>query len=374
MVTERFPATIFVDLDAIDSNVEVLRDRAGTAETMAIVKANAYGHGRELVSRQLYSSGVRSFGASQLSEALQLRAEIPRDTRIFTWLASPGVSWQDAVDHDLTLGASSIDVLEEQAQVHGVPRIHLKIDTGMSRAGATLADFDQLAQRAAELQAQGKIVVEGLWSHLAEADDPDSDRTDEQMRVFSQADQVLAGHGIDPEYRHMAATAGTLWHPQTHLDMVRVGIGLYGMSPNPAWQSAEELGLKPALNVAAPLVMVKQLDAGSRISYGGTWHTTSKRWVGLVPLGYADGIPRSASNGAPVVVAGHESRIVGRVCMDQFVIDLGEGTAPMANRGDVVWVMGPKGANVEQWAEKTDTINYEVTTRLARHIPREALR
>ncbi|MDU0347623.1 alanine racemase, partial [Actinomyces sp. MRS3W] len=260
-------------------------------------------------------------------------------------------------------------------------RIHLKVDTGMSRGGATPEDLPALAAAARTAQDDGTVVVVGLWSHLSRADEPASGSTERHLSRFLAAERVVAEAGLTPRLRHLAATGGLLWHPDTRLDLVRIGIGLYGLSPEPAVATSAALELRPAMRVEAPLTQVKQIPAGQAVSYGGTWRAPTDRWLGLVPLGYGDGIPRAASNGGPVAVNGVRAAIVGRVCMDQVVIDLGpaatpEGAplAPPAAAGDVAVLWGaPTDAvtpTADEWAEVCSTINYEIVTRLGDRVPR----
>ena len=263
-------------------------------------------------------------------------------------------------------------------------RVHLKADTGMSRAGATDNELPALAAELAGAERAGSLAVVGLWSHLSRADEPDSGSTEDHLARFHAAADAVAAAGLAPVVRHLAATGGLLWYPDARLDLVRAGIGLYGLSPDPAVATSAGLGLRPAMRLEAPLILVKRIPAGQAVSYGGTWTAPTDRWVGLVPLGYADGIPRSAS-GAPVTVipsqgddgaapAPIHARIVGRVCMDQMVIDLGPA-APGARAGDtaVLWGDGADPAGIptaDEWAAVCETINYEIVTRLGARVPR----
>ena len=270
-------------------------------------------------------------------------------------------------------------------------RIHVKIDTGMSRAGSTLADLPALASAVRMARDEGLVEVIGAWSHLSRADDPSDEgnaSTASHVHIFEAGCTILAQAGIRPELRHLSATSGILWHPEAHYDMVRAGIGMYGLSPNSAVASASDLGLRPAMTLQAPLTSVKVIEEDTPASYGGTWRSSSRRWVGLVPLGYADGILRAGSNGAPVLVnTDRESirtHIVGRVCMDQFIIDLGPASgeaglptgrtenAP-AQVGDGVILFGDPATGAplaDEWASQAGTINYEIVARLGERIPR----
>lgn len=269
-------------------------------------------------------------------------------------------------------------------------KIHIKIDTGMSRAGATLDDLPALASAARMAVDAGLIVVVGAWSHLSRADDlsPEGrESTASHLRYYEAGLTVLEAVGITPQIRHIAATSGLLWHPDTHYDMVRPGIGVYGLSPNPEEASSADLGLQPAMTLMAPLTSVKIIDEGAPVSYGGTWRAPSRRWIGIVPLGYADGVLRAVSNRASVcvnAVTPMRAPIVGRVCMDQFMIDLGQAPdssvssaqaakqAPAAV-GDMVILYGKPDEFVpsaDEWALAADTINYEIVCRVGERVPR----
>jgi len=367
-----FPARITLHQDAIENNVRVIARVAPSTQMIAVVKGNAYGHGRRLIARSLLDLGTKIFGVSEASEAVQLRREVGSGPRILTWLSTSGQSWADVIGANIEVGAYSVGVLEDIAS-GGKAKVHLKVDTGMGRGGATIRDFEVLAKRAAELQKLGRIEVVGVWSHLANADSFDDAHTNEQVAIFESALDILGSVGIKPGMRHLAATGGAFWHPQTHYDAVRIGIGLYGMSPNPDKETAADLGLQAVMELCAPLVLVKRLEAGEPVSYGSTWRATERNWVGLVPIGYADGIARAASNRGPVTVNGVRTQIIGRVCMDQFVVDLGVGDRPYGVEGDTAELIGGKGPMAEEWASASGTINYEVTTRLASYIPREVV-
>lgn len=400
-----------IDLEALTHNARLLATLAGRP-WMAVVKADAYGHGLETVARTCLEAGATWLGVAQLDEALHLRelldaAGVARPEpghapasshapRILCWLM-PAVSAQQAGAEGSALRAALAAALDLSvstlAQLEAVAaaaraggqsaRVHLKVDTGMSRAGAVLEDLPALAQAARQAQEAGWIDVVGLWSHLSRADEPDSGSTQEHLARFRRAEQVLTQAGLRPRVRHLSATGGLEWHPQARLDLVRVGIGLYGFSPEPAVATSQELGLRPVMRLQAPLVQVKRIPDGQAVSYGGTWRAPTDRWVGLVPLGYGDGIPRAAASAGPVWVAGRRTTVVGKVCMDQVVIDLGPATdaegsplpAPAA-AGDLVIVWGdPRrdGEGVptaEDWARVCSTISYEVLTRLGPRVPR----
>ncbi|WP_196717604.1 alanine racemase [Actinomyces trachealis] len=403
-------AQAVVDLGAIAHNARVLAQAAGTP-WMAVVKADAYGHGILPVATTCLRAGATWLGVAQLAEALHLRALLDADgvarpagdvptpltPRTLTWItpvltaaeaAAPGSPLRQALDAELDLSVSTLSQLEAiaaAAQAQGqAARIHLKVDTGMSRAGAVAQDLAPLAVAARQAQDAGLVQVVGLWSHLSRADELTSGSTEEHLRRFQDGERVLAEAGLRPQFRHLAATGGLLWHPAARLDLVRLGIGLYGLSPNPATATSAELGLRPAMRLESRLLQVKQIPAGQAVSYGGTWTASTDRWVGLVPVGYADGIPRAAASLGPVWVAGQRTQVIGKVCMDQFVIDLGPVDAnteppvppvPPAQAGDRVILWGDPNAlpgvpTADDWATACGTINYEIVTRLGVRVPR----
>ncbi|WP_249435541.1 alanine racemase [Actinomyces sp. AC-20-1] len=404
-----------IDLDALAHNARVLAETAGTP-WMAVVKADAYGHGIGPVSLTCLAAGATWLGVAQLAEALHLRdlldragvsrpepgpdaAPTPEAPRLMCWLApvlspqaaaAPGSPLRRALEADLDLSASTpaqLDAVAAACAAHvadgGAPgRLHLKADTGMSRAGAVLEDLPVLAAAARAAEAGGVLDVVGLWSHLSRADEPASGSTEEHLERFRRAEAVVTGAGLAPRVRHLAATGGLLWHPATRLDLVRAGIGLYGLSPDPAVATSADLGLTPVMRLEAPLTMAKRVPAGTPVSYGGTWCAPTDRWLGLVPLGYSDGVPRHAAGAGPVAVGALRTTVVGRVCMDQLVIDLGPAVDAggrdlpcPARAGDTAVLWGapePTGTvpTADEWAAVCGTINYEIVTRLGPHVPR----
>lgn len=402
---DAYPGEALIDHGAIAHNLRVLRAAAPAVKQMAVVKANAYGHGLLPVALTALASGSDWLGVAQLPEAVELREGLDRagvdraDAPVLAWITTPGSDFAGAIRAGIDLSVSwtwVLDAISAAARAVGRPaRVHVKIDTGMSRAGSTLADLPALASALGAAQADGLVEVVGAWSHLSRGDDPSEGglaSTASHVGIFERGLRVLGEAGIRPAIRHLAATAGILWHPETHYDMVRAGIGLYGLSPDPAVADSRELGLRPAMTLRAPLTSVKVIERGAPVSYGGTWRAPTRRWAGLVPLGYGDGILRSASNAAPVVVRGPggdvPARCAGRVCMDQFVIDLGpaggaagtpgsQSGAPPARVGDGAVLFGDPATGAptaDQWAEAAGTINYEVVTRLGDHIPRIHIR
>lgn len=370
-----FPATITVDLDAIARNVAVLRDRVAHRQVMVVVKADAYGHGLLPVARAAVRGGAAWLGVAQLAEAVQVRAG-GVTAPLLTWLYQP--------DDDLTAAvAAKIDLAI--AAVHQVPavvaaaeatqttaNIHLKIDTGLGRNGATAQAWQSVLAAVQPHIAEGTLNVVSVWSHFACADEPQHPSNAHQMQVFDDALKLAATHGVVPELQHIANSAALLTNPASHYTLARTGLAAYGLSPIPQIATAHDLGLTPAMTLTAPLAMVKDVPAGSGVSYGWTYHTSAATRLGLVPIGYGDGIPRHASNTANVWVNGQSHTIAGRVCMDQFTVDLGLAH-PDVGPGTVVELFGAgtHGAPTAQdWADAADTINYEIVTRLGARVPR----
>jgi alanine racemase len=356
---------IVVDLDAIRHNVRRLREVAAPAGVLAVVKADGYGHGMVPVARAARAAGAEWIGVAVLEEALTLRATGDRG-RLLCWLATPGESYDAAIEADVDLTASSVWQLEEIAAAAdriGTPaRLQLKLDSGLSRNGATVGQWPGLVARAAAAQAAGVVEVTGVWSHFACADEPDHPSVKAQETVFVEALTVAGAAGLEPEVRHLANSPATLTRPSSHFDLVRCGLAVYGLSPVPQLSSAADLGLRPAMSVHSRLAAVKRVPAGSGVSYGHTYVTERGTTLGLVPLGYADGVPRHVSNRAEVFVGGRRHRIAGRVCMDQFVVDLGDADA---RPGDPVELFGPgdaDGPTAQDWAEAAGTISYEIVT------------
>jgi alanine racemase len=371
-------AEVRVDLTAMRDNVAELRRRAADAEVLAVVKADGYGHGLVPSARAALAGGAGWLGTAVLAEALQLRAAgVPG--RILAWLAAPGERWGDAIAADVDVSAAAVWAVDEiaaAARELGQPaRLHLKVDSGLGRSGATVPDWPGLVDTALKAEAEGVVEVVGLWSHFAIADAPAHPTVGRQHAVFQDAVAFAEARGVSPEVRHLANSAATLTLPQTHFDLVRPGLAVYGLSPVPDQASSAELGLRPAMSVRAQLSLVKRVDAGQGVSYGHAYVTERMTSLGLVPLGYADGVPRHASSGegrrgAPVLAAGRVRPVAGRVCMDQFVVDLGEDAA---RAGDQVVLFGDDAAGeptAQDWADACGTISYEIVTRFGPRLPR----
>jgi alanine racemase len=362
-------AEVRVDLDAIRHNVARLR-ASTSAEFMAVVKGDAYGHGMVPAARAALDAGADWLGVCTLGEALGLRAA-GITAPVLAWLLSPGLPLHEAVAADIDLSAATLAGLAEVAEAArraGRPaRVHLKADTGLARGGAVAADWPALVEAAAKAHADGVIEVVGVWSHFVYADVPDHPTNDAQLARFHDALAVAGRYGITPRYRHIANSAATLTRPDTHFDLVRAGIATYGLTPIPG----RDFGLRPAMTARARVMMTKRVPAGQGVSYGHTYATAAETTLAVVPLGYADGVPRAASNIAPIAVGGRVRRIAGRVCMDQVVVDCGDDEVAA---GDVAVLFGPGDGGeptADDWAQVCDTINYEIVTRFgSSRVPR----
>jgi alanine racemase len=359
-----------VDLDAVAHNVGELRGLV-RGQVMAVVKADGYGHGAVMAARAALRGGAGWLGVATLAEARQLR-DAGIGAPLVAWLIGAGERLDGAVEADVQVSAATTGVLAEVAEAArrvGRPaRVHLKIDTGLGRGGSAAELWPELVEAAAKAQADGLVEVTGVWSHLACADEVGHPSIDRQLAAYRDALAVAERAGVRPEVRHLANSAATLSSPDTHFDLVRAGIATYGLSPIRDWPAAR--GLVPAMTLRAEVLIAKRVPAGHGVSYGHTYTTRAPTTLAVVPLGYADGVPRAASNVAPVQVGGVRHRIAGRVCMDQFVVDVGD--QPVAD-GEPAVLFGPGTGGeptADDWADVLGTINYEVVTRIGARVPR----
>ncbi len=362
-------AEAVIDLAAVGANIDALRRRlTGGADLLAVVKAEGYGHGAVAVAGTAVAHGAAALGVATLDEGVALAAHgfaVP----VVAWLWPPGQDPGPALRAGVQVGVSSLAHLDAVlAAADDRAAVHLKIDTGLGRNGVTMAAFAPLLDAVAAAQAAGRIELVGLMSHLASADVPADPSVAEQTSAFAQACDAAAALGLRPRWRHLANTPATLEHPATHFDLARCGIGIYGITP-----VADQAGLRPAMTLRATIALAKRVPTGQGVSYGLTYHTTRETTLALVPLGYADGIPRNASSIGEVLVGGKRRRIAGRVAMDQFVVDCGDD--PVA-AGDEVIVFGPGDRGeptAQEWADATGTIGYEIVTRIGPRVPRRYL-
>lgn len=381
-----FPAsyTVEVDLDAIASNVESLRARVGSAELMAVVKADGYGHGLVPSSRAALRGGANALGVAQLAEAIAAR-DAGIEAPMLTWLYAPGADVAGALARGIEVTVSSpwqLDAVTAAARASGrTAAIQLKVDTGLARGGAlhgppadhsTPGAWTDLVMRVAPLAAEGLVDLRGIWTHFVYADAPEHPTVRGQQETFHEAVSIAERAGVGPARQHIANSAATLTNPSAYLDLVRPGLAVYGLSPVPDLGAPEDFGLREAMRVTARISLVKRVREGQGVSYGHEWFAPRDTVVGLIPMGYADGLPRAAGNLGPVQVGGGgHTPLAGRVCMDQVIVDLGPDFAGAA--GDEVVLIG-RGADGEptaqDWAGATGTINYEIVTRMAPRAPR----
>ncbi|MEV6650354.1 alanine racemase [Streptomyces sp. NPDC051219] len=362
-----------IDLAAVRANVRALRERAPRSELMAVVKADAYGHGMVPCARAAQQAGAAWLGTATPEEALALRATGVGGP-LMCWLWTPGGPWREAVEADIDVSVSGMWALREAvraARAAGrTARIQLKADTGLGRNGCSPADWPELVQQSRAAEAEGAVRVTGVWSHFACADEPGHPSIAAQLSVFREMTAYAEKEGVDPEVRHIANSPATLTAPESHFDLVRTGIAVYGVSPSPELGTPADLGLRPAMSLIASVALVKQAPAGHGVSYGHHYVTPAETTLGLIPAGYADGIPRHASGRGPVLVGGKRRTVAGRVAMDQFVVDLG-GDLLEPGAEAVLFGPGDRGEpTAEDWARAADTIAYEIVTRIGSRVPR----
>ncbi|WP_179118475.1 alanine racemase [Saccharothrix sp. ALI-22-I] len=353
-------AEVVIDLDNLRHNVAHLDALASNADTMAIVKADGYGHGAVEVARAAVEAGATWLGSCSLAEALALRAAgltVP----ILAWLDPAGTDYTPGVEQDIDLSVSSTTQLKEVAaaaeKAGRTARVHLKIDTGLSRNGCPVATWPELVEQAAKTT---NVEVHSIWSHLAVADEVGHPATDAQAERFDDAYREALAVGLDPR-RHIANSAAVITRPDLHLDLVRPGIAIYGLNPVPV-----PADLRPVMTFRSTVALAKRIPAGESVSYGLSWTAKSDTNLALVPVGYADGVPRSLSNRMHVWLAGRRRPVVGRVCMDQIVVDCGDDAVA---EGDevVLFGSGDKGEpTAREWADTTGTIDYEIVTGMYR--------
>jgi alanine racemase len=354
-----------IDLARITANIKHLKELSGTP-VMAVVKADAYGHGLVPVAKTAVEAGASSLGVALLEEAITLR-EAGITAPILAWLVPPGSDFKLAVDNQIELAASSIKALEEIGAVKSEfrPKVHLEVDTGMSRGGF-LSEWGKL-----DAHHVANIDIVGIFSHFARADEPHEEQNDLQRNRFKEMVATLESFGYTNIVRHLSNSAATLKDEHSRFDMVRVGIAMYGLSPDVKnLGDSASLGLKAAMQLRAKLHLVKTVPANTPVGYGATAFTSAETKLGVVAMGYADGIPR-ISQGAGVFVDGKRAPIIGRVSMDQFVVDLGADSK--ANTGDWVIVFGDGATGeytADDWGAASGSINYEIVTRIGPRVPR----
>ncbi|MGQ0826091.1 MAG: alanine racemase [Actinomycetota bacterium] len=370
-MTPHRPVWAEVDLGAIRANVRALRAHTPTAEFLAVVKADGYGHGAVPVSWAALDAGASCLGIALVEEGVRLR-EAGIDAPLLVLSEPVADSADTVVQQRLTpvvYTGSAIEALAKAAASSkaGAPLpVHLKIDTGMHRVGCRPAEATELAR---QIDQHPELRLAGTLTHLAVADEPDNPYTARQLDQFARVCADLRGAGIDPGVVHACNTAGTIAFPSAHRDLVRVGIGLYGIAPATALAAVVEL--QPALAVKARVSYVKSIPAGARVSYGLRYETSRATRLATVPVGYADGVPRSLGHrGGEVLVHGRRCAIAGTVTMDQLMVDVGDLPVQV---GDEVVLLGRQGEHevrAEEWAALVGTIAYEIVCGIGPRVPR----
>ena len=359
-----------VDLDAIAGNVAAIRERVAPSMVMAVVKAGGYGHGAVPAARAALRGGASWLGVVHVAEAMELRAAGINEP-VLCLMAIGSDDHAMAISHGVDLAAGSVEVVERIAAAAGAAgkpaRVHLKADTGLSRGGATVADWPSVVGAALRAQERGLLSVVGLWSHFASSDEPGNPSIVAQMAAFTDAVEHAEKAGVSDAIKHMANTAAAIAVPEARYDMVRVGGGIYGLSTLPGGAPP---WLRPVMTLRATLIQVKRVPAGSGVSYNHRYVTTGETTLGLVPVGYADGIPRAAHGHWLAFARGRRWPIAGTVCMDQFVIDFGDEPV-LAGEEVVLFGPGEVGeATAQEWGETLGTISYELVTGIGPRIPR----
>ncbi|WP_330252344.1 alanine racemase [Nocardia sp. NBC_00565] len=348
-----------VDLGAIAHNVRILGEYAGDAAVMAVVKADGYNHGAVEVGRAALGAGATELGVTSVAEAVQLRAG-GITAPILCWLNNSDADFAAAIEHDIEIGVSSLAHLRAvEAAARGTGRtaiVTLKVDTGLNRNGIASLEYPAVLAALRDLVDERVVRLRAIFSHLAHADEPEHPFLDIQRDRFIEAIAAAKEYGLEPELVHLANSAATLTRPDLAFDLVRPGIAVYGLTPIP---ELGDFGLRPAMTFQARVALVKQVAAGEGVSYGHQWVAPHDTTVALIPAGYADGVFRPLSNRFSVWLGGALRPNVGRICMDQFVVDLGDNAASVAE-GDTAILFGADQPRAQDWADLLGTIHYEV--------------
>ena len=357
-------AEAVVDLGAIAHNVRVLREHAGGARVMAVVKADGYGHGATRVARTALAAGAAELGVATVDEALALRAD-GITAPVLAWLHPPGIDFGPALLADVEIAVSAVrqldEVLDAVRRTGRTATVTVKVDTGLNRNGVAPAHYPAMLTALRQAVAEDAIRLRGLMSHMVFADQPDNPINDDQAQRFRDMLAQARDVGLRFEVVHLANSSATMSRPDLAFDLVRPGIAVYGLSPVP---QLGDMGLIPAMTVKCAVALVKSIRAGESVSYGHTWTAQRDTNLALLPIGYADGVFRSLGGRLEVLINGRRRPGVGRICMDQFVVDLGPGQLDVAE-GDEAILFGPGAAGeptAQDWADLLGTIHYEVVT------------
>lgn len=357
-------AEAVVDLDAIEHNVRLLRDHAGSAQVMPVLKADGYGHGATPVAHAALAAGAAELGVATIGEALALRRD-GITAPLLAWLHPPDTDFGPALQADIQLAVSSErqlgEVLAAARRTGSSATITVKVDTGLNRNGVGAADYPAMLTALHRAQADEAIRLRGIMSHLAHGDDPDNPFNDVQAQRLRDMRTHAGEQGVHFELAHLSNSPAAMTRPDLAFDMVRPGIAVYGQTPIP---SRGDMGLRPAMTLKCPVALIRSVKAGDGVSYGHTWIAQHDTTVALLPIGYADGVFRTLSGRIDVLINGKLRRSVGRICMDQFVVNLGPGPVDVAEGDDaILFGPGTQGEPTTQdWAELLGTINYEVVT------------
>lgn len=357
-------AEAVVDLGAIAHNVQVLREHAGSAQVMAVVKADGYGHGATPVARAALAAGAAELGVATLDEAIALRRD-GITAPVLAWLHAPGTDFAPALAADVQIAVSSVrqldEVLDATARTGQAATVTVKVDTGLNRNGVTAAEYPAMLSALQRAVADNSIHLRGLMSHLVYGDDPENPVNDLQAQRFADMLAEASRQGVRYDVAHLSNSPSAMTRPDLAYDMVRPGIAVYGLSPIP---ERGDMGLRPAMTLKCSVAMVKSVHAGEGVSYGHTWIADRDTTLALLPVGYADGVYRMLSGRIDAMINGRLRRSVGRICMDQFVVDLGPGPVDVTE-GDEAILFGPGTAGeptAQDWADLLGTIHYEVVT------------
>ena len=362
----QLPNTAYINYQNISDNVAQICELTNKP-VMAVVKADAYGHGLINSSQAALLGGAQWLGVALLSEAIEIR-KAGITAPLLAWLTPPGADFESAIKNDIDLSISSLQQLREiyaaSLRVGLIARVHLKVDTGMSRSGA-LDEFPEIVSELNRLTSANEIELVGTWSHFACADEPAHPLNAEQIKRFNSALEYMNDENLNPGIRHIANSSAIIGLPEAKFDLVRAGLIIYGLSPTNI--PPKNLSLKPAMELRARLLLVKEIPPGATVGYGATVQVTKETKIGIVTFGYADGLPRSTDGSAYFLHNNLPAHLIGRVSMDQCAIDLGIDSS--AKAGDEVLIFGEK-LLVNELAKAAGTISYEIVSGIGSRTPR----
>ena len=362
----QLPNAAYINYQNISNNVAQICELTNKP-VMAVVKADAYGHGLIKSSHAALLGGAQWLGVALLSEAIEIR-KAGITAPLLAWLTPPGADFESAIKNDIDLSISSLQQLQEiyaaSLRVGLIARVHLKVDTGMSRSGA-LDEFPELVSELNRLTSANEIELVGTWSHFACADEPAHPLNAEQIKRFNSALEYMNDENLNPGIRHIANSSAIIGLPEAKFDLVRAGLIIYGLSPTNIPPS--NLSLKPAMELRARLLLVKEIPSGATVGYGATVQVTKETKIGIVTFGYADGLPRSTDGSAYFLHNNLPAHLIGRVSMDQCAIDLGIDSS--AKAGDEVIIFGTK-PSANELAIAAGTISYEIVSGIGSRTPR----